>query len=242
MNYVPAMDSRPGSESATSGIEAFLRRTVAPTAGAVAQLARDLGVTKVNEQRHLAPSFRDVLTDAVEGSPYRTARAGERKLGDRPEWLGVGDVDRLVAGPGGPAWVELKCGSDHEALCACAWDAPKMALAVSVGRAAHAYLLAATTSEQWRRGIRGAEFFGERRIERTVENRERFADWWAHWEKRDPLPIRLPAVYATELVAHERFEVATTEYELRLTRVEVVGDERYDWEPFLTPEQRRNSR
>lgn len=106
-----------------------------------------------------------------------------------------------------------------------------------------AYLLAATTAAQWRWGIRGAEFFGDLRSDETVDNRKRFADWWRHWERRcDPLPILLPAAYATELIARETFDVGLTEYELRLARVTLVADDEYAWELFLAPEQRGQPR
>lgn len=217
----------------TAELEAFVVGTVKPAARAIETLAKEKGSTKANEQRHLAPGYRTVLTDAVKGTRFRTALPGERTLGDRPEWRDVGDVDALVAGPGGAAWVELKCGASEETLCACAWDAPKMALALRVERAACAYLLAGATTEHWSAPIRGAELFGDYREEDAEANRRRFADWWRHWERRpDPLPVRLPARYATELIAMEPFRVADTDYELRLARVTVVGDEGYDWEPF----------
>lgn len=214
-------------------LQALVMATVEPAARAVEALAHEKGPKKVNEQSHLAPAYRRVLADAVKDTRYRTALPNERKLGDRPEWLDVGDVDALVAGPDGAAWVELKCGTSHETLCACAWDAPKMALALRVGRTRCAYLLAGTTTEHWRDRIRGAELFGEYREEDTKDNRRRFADWWRHWERRpDPLPVCLPARYATELLVTEPFRVAGTEYELRLARVTVVADEDYAWEPF----------
>ena len=217
----------------TDDLEAFVIATVEPAARAVEALAQQKGSKKVNEQSHLAPGYRTVLADSVRSTHYRTALPGERKLGDRPEWPDVGDVDALVAESGGAAWVELKCGTSHETLCACAWDAPKMALALRVGRASHAYLLAATTTKHWADRIRGAELFGKYREDDTEANRERFADWWKYWERRpDPLPVRLPARYATELVAAESFHAAGTDYELRLARVTVVSDEDYAWEPF----------
>lgn len=214
-------------------IERLLMGAVKPTALAVQRTAAAKKLSKVNERDHLAPAFRDVLKAATAQPPFRTALPGERQLGDRPEWPDVGDVDALVAGPGGPAWVELKCRSDAEALCACAWDAPKVALALRVGRASCGYLLSATTVANWTVGIRGAEYFGEFREEAAAANRTRFTDWWRHWERRpDPLPVLLPARYATERIASHGFDVGPNPYELRLARVSVVGSEDYAWEPF----------
>ena len=81
--------------------------------------------------------------------------------------------------------------------------------------------------------MRGVEYFGEYREEDTVANRRRFADWWRYWERRpDPLPVLLPARYATELVDSHCFDVGPTPYEIRLARVTLIGAEDYEWEPF----------
>lgn len=122
----------------------------------------------------------------------------------------------------------------------CAWDLPKLALALRIQRATSAYLLAATTRTLWHAGARGGEFFAGYRVEPAVVLNERFGDWFEFWERKgDPVPVRLPAAFATQLVASEPFTVSGGEaYELRLSRVTLAGAGDYLWPPFATREDR----
>lgn len=56
-------------------------------------------------------------------------RADERPL------LGPGDLALTVDEDGAPAIVELKAGSDHNALGPCSWDALKLAFTLGMRRA-----------------------------------------------------------------------------------------------------------
>jgi hypothetical protein len=92
-----------------------------------------------------------------------------------------------------PIAIELKCGSGRDALGPCAWDALKLALGLQSGAVSAGYMLAATTAADWESRHRGCELFGTSAVE-TLELRERYLDWWRHWERVagrgvDPLAV-----------------------------------------------------
>lgn len=128
-----------------------------------------------------------------------------------------------------PVAVELKCGDTNDTFGPCAWDALKLALALQSGAISEAFLVAATTADQWTKPVRGAEFFETGRME-SLALRERFADWWRHWEKRgDPQPTSVPSHFATRAVGRFPFSACETTWELRVAAVLAAGQDRVGW-------------
>jgi hypothetical protein len=215
-----------------SNLSRPLRDVLQGAATLLEDQASQLGLQYVNERDHLAKCWRRALSIRTMETDLRTAHQGERRMRDIDEWRGVGDVDSLLArGDVERAFVELKCGRGRDAAAACAWDALKMALALRVGRASEAYLVAGARMSDWLTPIRGTEFLVDG-SHAAHGIRRRFADWWRHWElSGDPLPLRLPAALSTWHIDSATFPVAGTEWQLRLSRVTVEGGDWYDWSP-----------
>ena len=213
-----------------------LQRVLSDTAARLERRAESEDLSRINERDHLAPEFGRALQDVVAGTSFRSALPGERKIRNLAEWPRIGDVDALIGQQeAAPVFVELKCGSTPDALCACAWDLAKLALALRTARASEAYLVAGAPSDLWEAGMRGAEFFSERR-EHAENLNERFGDWWEKWERLgDPLPLRVPAATDTVPAGRADFAVGDTPWSLRLSRVIVPTSDWYEWQLFLRP-------
>ena len=129
--------------------------------------------------------------------------------------------------------IELKCGSGHDALGPCAWDALKLAFALQIGEVSAGYLVAGTPADDWTLGHRGTELFETGTVE-SLALRERFLDWWQRWERRgDPAPAEVPVRFTTQAVAQVPFAVDVGAWELRLAAVAIESGDRIAWPPVL---------
>ncbi|MDP8943090.1 MAG: hypothetical protein M3N16_03080 [Actinomycetota bacterium] len=222
-----------GVEHRVELAEVLVSDAMSSTAAALAGLASERGLPHVNERDHLQPAFSKALRAVVRASGTR-AVVSPRLAVDWDEWPGVGNFDASLAFEGRVlVYVELKCGARADALGPCAWDAAKSALALARG-AEGAFLLAGAPEGSWKRPVRGAEFFdgGEWTM---LDLRERYADWWRHWERHgDPVPRRLPHCLETRPVASASFAVAGAPWRLRLSRLALADPRWIDWTPFLS--------
>ena len=148
-------------------------------------------------------------------------------------WPRLGRVD-LALGEGAPAFIEFKCGAGADALGPCAWDLIKLSVALGEGAASCGFLVAATTSGNWERPIRGAELLGPG--EWTAEGiRSGFADWFRKWELEGYRPPAVIPAGMTTLSAMEAcpLTVAGTGWSLRAAEVRAMSAERFAWESLL---------
>lgn len=219
-------------------MERFLTDVIAATGPALETWAASRGRTYLTEAKDLAPVFAEQLAAAATGTPWRPAEPGERAV-DWPEHFPrVGNVDALVvarAAPRDRAFIELKCDYSRGGLWACAWDAVKSGVAVRLGDATAAYLLAGSTVARWNEQPLGAELFaGGQWAAMTL--RERFAEAFTGYERlADPIPLRVPAQIATVAAGRPvELDVNGARWRLRLCRVEAPGDGWVHWPPYLS--------
>ena len=203
-------------------------------AASLERMAKEEGLAYVTDQRHLQPLSCDHLTAVARSLDPRLEVGAAGRLDFPEHFPRVGAVDITLAFPDAdPLYIELKCGSGTNALGNCAWDLVKMALTVQMGTTPGAYLLAATREVDWAGEIRGAEFFKSAPW-RTQDVREKYADWFRDYEKRnDPQPARLPASGSTVALGEAGFEVAGSLWILRLSRVEVDRGPWFEWKPLI---------
>lgn len=141
------------------------------------------------------------------------------------EWSGVGPVDVSLLDQHGAAaaFLELKWGSN--ALYNCIWDLPKMSVALALGQAPRAYLIAGAPADGWRTAD-GAELFGSG-VWSVAELLSKYAKHWKFWRGDVKThPVSLPTTTETQSVTAAPMEVRGEAWELRC--VEVVGAGR-DW-------------
>lgn len=211
------------SDRCCASIEALLVESVPLIAARCDDRAAQLGLGWINERDQLQPWSEEVVGELVDTSGG--CSVGRNRAVAMPEWPRVGRIDLTMAnaGIGTPAFIELKCGRDRDALTACAWDLLKVSLALQRADTQCAYLLAATTTDLWRQPIRGSEFFEDAEWDLDTV-RTRFEDWWREWQRRgDPLPVQVPAGGRTTRLAAAGFHVAGVEWDLRLSRVSDPG-------------------
>jgi hypothetical protein len=111
-----------------------------------------------------------------------------------PSWPGVGRVDLEVVEPhaGRRAWMELKWASLHN----CAWDLPKMALALAEGHCDRALLVVAVANDEADQP--GGEFLTPGTWDTGQDILLAHRKWWLYWKNEvKTRPLRLPASIAT---------------------------------------------
>ena len=222
-----------GAHQQPSECDRLMSELVEQTARDVAVLAVANGLKKVNERDHLQPCCAAAArTLAKDWSPAPSVSTQLEVA--FASWPRLGNVDVAFAWPGHlPVLLELKCGDGVNATGECVWDAAKLAFALQCGRAGDAYLLAGAPVSEWRRPIRGAEFFETGQHDSTLL-RVHYGDWWRQWDDRnDPQPTELPRSFRTKPVHAARFEVDGNEWELRLAAVLTDDEARVPW-PRLT--------
>lgn len=199
--------------------------------------ARD-GLNYVNERDHLQPCCASAAREiAGSWTPPAEVSTGFRFRSDLWPRLGGVDVALLFAGQK-PVAVELKCGSGHNALGPCAWDALKLAFALQIGETSAAYLLAGTTATDWARRHRGAELFETAAVD-TLALRARFIKWWRQWEGlEDPTPIKVPSRFITRTICIVPFDVGRLAWELRVAAVSVDSSDQIAWPSTRAPLRR----
>ena len=186
----------------------------------------------INEQSHLQPSCARAAKSLAEEwgpAPVSTSTKAKHAL-----WPRLGNIDVSFSWPDAPpTHVELKCESDKgkHALCACAWDAVKLAFTQLVGGAGTGYLIAGLPTAEWDAGQRGTRLFTQRTWD-ILELRQGFLDWWQKWEKEDYWPRRVPQRLSTTPIALVEIDVKGVAWQLRLARVD-APDVWADWPSTL---------
>jgi hypothetical protein len=209
----------------------LLAGAVPVVARAVAAQAMRKGSAQVNERDDLQPIARDVLKELAARQPDPVQVQTSFPLAF-PDWPRLGNVDIALSAQHRLVFLELKCGSDRDALGPCAWDVLKCAFALRQGIASYAYLLAATTRALWQFPIRGAKFFTARHAWTVTELRTTYEDWWRKWEREGYSPLRVPAQGATEFVAEAPVQSGAVEWEIRLTQVWSDDGDWHNWPRF----------
>ncbi len=239
LRRTPAATVATGSHRGRSSeCEALVVNVVRSCGPALEAWARAHARTYLTEARDLAPVFAQQLVAATEDTRWRPAIPGERAVNWPGHFPRVGHVDAVVtnrAAPDDRAFVELKCDSSRRGLWACAWDAVKCAVALRLGDATMAYLLAGSTLARWDQRPLGAELFAGGRWA-SLELRDRFAEAFTGYERlADPRPMRVPTEIMTVAVDPPiDLDVAGIPWRLKLCRVEAPGDAWVAWPPFLS--------
>lgn len=64
----------------------------------------------------------------------------------------------------------------------------------------------------------------------TLDLRERYCDWWRHWERLgDPTPVKVPRGFATRAICRAPFVIDGLVWEVRVAAVSAVGAEQIAW-------------
>lgn len=142
-----------------------------------------------------------------------------------PAWPGVGRVDIELVSKGSEGvertWIEVKW---HD-LWNCAWDLPKMALALREGLCQRALLIAAAPEKEWLKP--GGEFFSTAEWDVASQVMLAHRSSWLYWKRQVKThPLRLPAKARTQLVAEpDAFTVpGHLRWSLRAVHVHVDHD------------------
>ena len=216
-------------------VDERLSELVVACAADLALQASANGLTRIIERDHLQPSFSRVARHLAAG--WTPPADVSTSLRPRSElWPRLGGIDVALLFPSlDPVAVELKCGSTHDTLAPCAWDALKLAFFSQLGAISAGYLLAATPLSAWRAPLRGAELFETADVD-TLALRAGFLDWWRHWERlRDPLPAAVPSRFATRAVTRAPLALMGEPWELRLAAVRCRTDDRIEWLTTFEP-------
>jgi len=196
-------------------------------------LAERLGRDWINERDHLQPTYRGALESAAAAAWPRPQVSPSLGSGLERCWPRSGKFDVSLRWPNATTvFGELKCGSDEGTLGACAWDAPKCAMAVRCGTAAAAHLIAAAPATLWKRRALGVELLADAEWE-MADVRARYASHFTKFEKDGYKPVRVPERLRTVAVGATGFTVADRPWRLGVARVEPVGEGWLDWVPFL---------
>jgi hypothetical protein len=217
----------------TNTLDHCLTELATETAAELGRCATRDGLNGLNERDHLQPRCASVARRiARRWTPPPRVSTGFRF--SSPLWPRIGRVDIALLLPDTkPVAVELKCGSGRDALGPCAWDALKLAFALQTGEISAGYLLAATPTSDWTRRSRGTELF-ESAVVDTLLLRERFIDWWRHWERLgDPTPSAVPRQFITRTVCRAPFEVDRVSWETRVAALTVDHGPQIAWASTL---------
>ena len=216
--------------SANPELDLFVVRVAEEVAARLTSQALIESWTRIGEQRQLQPVTAAVARELAQQTRPAIVVATAYPL-HADEWplLGPGDLALTVDEDGAPAIVELKAGSDRNALGPCSWDALKLAFLLQRGLITVGYLLATAPLEIWSGEARGCELFETAEVE-TLELRETFKDWFRYWERQGyPAGSTVPARFRTERLTRVQFPLSLTKWELRAAAVEVTDGEQLAW-------------
>ena len=211
-------------------LQAALRRT----AEGMARHAATTPVTALGEERHLRPAFAAALRGALDealagtGAEIEVAAAHPLGLEDWPSGAGAAIALTPVASGGArgrPALIELRWVGAAGSLADGVWDVSRLALAVALGAASAAFLVAGAPARSWRPPSDGLELFerGTLRLEhlRAAPYRVR----WVRWAQEGrPQPARLPTAVAVQPFATVPMTLAGDSWALRCVRIVPGGD------------------
>lgn len=216
--------------SANPELDLFVVRVAEEVATRLTSQALIESWTRIGEQRHLQPVTAAVARElAQQTTPAIVVGTAYPLRADEWPLLGPGDLALTVDEDGAPAIVELKAGSDRNALGPCSWDALKLAFLLQRGLITAGYLLATAPLEIWSGEARGWELFETTEVE-TLELHETFKDWFRYWERQGyPAGTTVPARFRTERLTRVQFPLSLTKWELRAAAVKVTDGEQLAW-------------
>jgi hypothetical protein len=212
----------------------LLRRVADATARELETFCAELQLTYPNERDHLAKCCK-TATARLASALDRPPALSPYSFGDPRGWVGLGNVDVVLRwADRQPTFLELKCGTGKHVLRPCVWDALKLSTAVLGGNAASGYLLAGAPTSDWRAPVPGADLFES--VEWVTvgpQVRDRFLADWRKWELEPHIPGRVATAFRTVALGSFPLEIARTPWQLRLARVEPIGDDWVDWPSVL---------
>jgi hypothetical protein len=211
-------------------LDLFVVRVAEEVAARLTSQALIESWTRIGEQRHLQPVTAAVARElAQQTTPAIVVGTAYPLRADEWPLLGPGDLALTVNENGAPAIVELKAGSDRNALGPCSWDALKLAFLLQRGLITAGYLLAVAPLEIWSGKARGYELFETSEVE-TLELHETFKDWFRYWERQGyPAGTTVPARFRTLRLTYVQFPLSLTKWELRAAAVKVTDGEQLAW-------------
>jgi hypothetical protein len=183
------------------------------------QAAKTVPVARLGERKHLVPSFRAAMKDAVESVPGAVLAHTEVPF-LVSEWPIKNSVDVGIRLPNSaPLWIELKWG-DHK-LGEAVWDVSKLALGITKSAASAGVLIAGASSARWAGGAAGAEFFTEGCWSLDhLRSPGYIAGYWQPYVNEGlPQPRQLLKTILTHPVASVAMTLAGESWELRCAEV-----------------------
>ena len=230
---VSVAESRFGSRwRHAMNIDTVVERIAQETARELEEFCSTGSLQYANERDHLAKCCK-LATERVTASLTPPPALSPFAFGDKHGWLGLGLVDVVLRWTVAPTFIELKSGNGKNTLRPCVWDAVKLAIAVLKGNAANGYLLAASPAANWK--LAGAELFDSRDEWKTLgpDIRDAFLPDWRKWELEGHIPGKVAVAFKTVALGTQHLTIAGTPWELRLARVESIGDQTVDWATVL---------
>jgi hypothetical protein len=197
------------------------------------ELALAEGLPTLKEP-HLQAKLKEALKDCASTARPPPSVSPSLRHGLEPEWPRLGTFDISLRWAGVDVFGEVKCGEDELTLSACGWDAAKEAFCLQHGVGAGMLLVAAAPEGMWEAPGLGVELFSDHEWD-MADIRTRYAAGFRKWEhdgyKPDYVFRRLRTF---EVSRTDSFDVAGTDWLIRVARVEAVDGERMDWVPFLS--------
>lgn len=189
-------------------------------------LVKALKGTAIDLEHRTGPPIRereleDVLcAELGQRAPGVVSRQVRLDLGG---WRGVGSCDLAVLSDERDALTLLELKWGQGTLYNCAWDAAKLAAALSEGAGCRAYLVAGAPDADWKSEQPGAELFESSQWS-TAAFFKRYAREFAFWRGEvKTRPEILPATFSTASLCSFDIEIDARHWQLRCASVAVPG-------------------
>jgi hypothetical protein len=200
----------------------------------LAALADERGLTTIKETAHLQPTYRRALEELAAQATPRPLVSPRLAHGLKDEWPKLGNFDISLSWDGVEVFGELKCGETELTLSACGWDAAKEVFCLNHGVGAGTLLIAAAPLTLWDPPGVGLELLCDGEWD-LADVRARYAAGFRTWERDGYKPDYVYRRARTVAVSRSTpFRVGHKQWQLGISRVEPVDDERMGWAPFLT--------
>jgi hypothetical protein len=230
---MPAMPGRP--EDPIREAERLYTAAAELSAPRLTALADKEGLTTIKETAHLQRTYRTALEELASQTTPRPTASPRLAHRLKHEWPRLGNFDISLAWGSIEIFGELKCGESELTLSACGWDAAKEVFCLKHGVGTAMLLVAAAPTALWSSPGVGLELFRNGEWD-MADIRKRYAAGFRTWERDGFKPDYVYRRLNTfEVSRSTPFRIGGKQWQLGISRVEPVDEERMEWAPFLGP-------